>query len=159
MVANAQGNIIGAGLSNTQRAKTLNLFKEPELIVDGATAFRDTVGADPVLTSVEIDTQNMSFVTNIGDNRLGKLGGGLAQVVNYSWDLSGLKSRFPTLDTSAMTQKLDLVPAAVPFSVNDVDWTIIAELETDSLAKVNLSPAQITGLKIEKSSSQPGTLL
>jgi hypothetical protein len=156
VVANAQGNIIGADLGNTQRAKTLNLFKEPELIVDGATAFRDTVGADPVLTSVEIDTQNMSFVTNIGDNRLGKLGGGLAQVVNYSWDLSGLKSRFPTLDTSAMTQKLDLVPAAVPFSVN---WTIIAKLETDSLAKVSLSPAQITGLKIEKSSSQPGTLL
>jgi hypothetical protein len=32
----------------------------------------------------------------------------------------------------------------------------VAKLETDSLAKVNLSPAQITGLKIEKSSSQPG---
>ena len=156
VVANAGGDITGADLSNTQRAKTLNLFNEPEPIVDAATAFRDTVGPDPVLTSVGIDTQSVSFATNIADNRLGKLGGGLAQVASYGWDLSGLKSRFPTIDTSALTQKLNTGPAAVPFSVNDVDWTIIAKLEKDALAKVNLSQAQITGLKVARSSSQPG---
>ena len=156
VVANAGGDIIGADLSNTQRAKTLNLFKEPEPIVDVATAFRDTVGSDPVLTSVGIDTQNVSFVTNIADNRLGKLGGGLAQVASYGWDLSGLKSRFPTIDTSAMIKNSTMAPTAAPFSVNDVDWTIIGKLEKDALAKVNLSQAQITGLKVGRSSSQPG---
>lgn len=156
VVANAGGDIIGADLSNTQRAKTLNLFKEPESIVDAATAFRDTVGPDPVLTSVGIDTQSVSFATKIADNRLGKLMGGLPQVASYGWDLSGLKSRFPTVDSSALMKNATMGPTAAPFSVNDVDWTIVAKLEADSLAKVNLPKAQITGLKVERSSSQPG---
>ncbi len=74
--ANAQGDIIGADLSDTQRAKTLNLFKEPELIVDAAATFRSAVGADPVLTAVGISAQSVGFLTNIADNRLGKLGAG-----------------------------------------------------------------------------------
>lgn len=154
--ANAHGDIIGADLSGTHRAQTLNLFKEPELAVDAAAAFRDTVGAGPALTSVGIDTQNVSFVTNIADNRLGKLGGGLVNVATYSWNLEGLHSLFPGLNTSKLTQQLNQGPTAVPFSVNDVDWTILAKLEADSLAKVNLAQAQITGIKIERSSSQPG---
>jgi hypothetical protein len=157
--ANAHGDIIGADLSSTHRAQTLNLYKEPELVVDAAAAFRDTVGADPVLTSVIIDTQRVSFLTNIADNRLGKLGGGLDQVANYGWNLEGLHSGFPGMDSSRMLQKLNQAPTLEPFSVNDVDWTIVAKLEADSLAKVNLTQAQITGIKIERSSSQPGQVV
>jgi hypothetical protein len=157
--ANAHGDITGADLSSTQRAKTLNLYKEPNLVVDAAATFRDTVGADPVLTSVGIDTQDVSFLTNIADNRLGKLTGGLTQVARYSWNLEGLHSQFPSMDTSALLQKANQGPTLVPFSVNDVDWTILGKLETDSLAKVNLPQAQITGIKIERSSSQPGQVI
>ena len=155
--ANAQGDIIGADLSDTQRAKNLNLFKEPELVEDAATAFRGAVGADPVLTSVGISVRSVSFLTNIADNRLGKLGAGLARVADYAWDLNGLQSRLPGIDSSTMTQKLTGAPTRVPFSVNDVDWSILTKLQADWLAKVNLSQAQITGIKVEKSSSQPGT--
>ena len=88
----------------------------------------------------------MSFLTNIADNRLGRLGGGLAHVANYTWDLNGLQSRLPSIDSSAMTQRLTQAPAPVSFSVNDVDWTMLAKLEADALAKVNLSQAQITGI-------------
>ena len=154
--ANAQGDIIGADLSDTQRAQTLNLFKEPQLLVDAAAAFRSAVGGDPVLTSVEISAQRVGFLTNIADNRLGKLGGGLAQVANFTWDLNGLRSGFPAIDSTAITQRLTQTQAPAPFSVNDADWSIVAKLEADALAKVNLSQAQITGIKIEKSSSQPG---
>ncbi len=142
--ANAQGDIIGADLGDTQRAQTLNLFKEPELIVDAAAAFRSAVGADPVLTSVGISGQRVGFLTNMADNRLGKLGGGLAQVANFTWDLNGLRSGLPGIDSSAITQRLTQAPAPAPFSVNDVDWSIAPKLEADALAKVNLSQAQIT---------------
>src|SRR5260370_23273705 len=154
--ANAQGDIIGADISDTQRAQTLSLFKEPQLLVDAAAACRSSVGADPVLTSVGISAQSVSFLTNIADNRLGKLGGGLAQVANFAWNLNGLHSGLPGIDSSAITQRLTQAPVQAPFSVNDVDWSIVAKLEADSLAKVKLSQAQITGIKIEKSSSQPG---
>jgi hypothetical protein len=88
-----------------------------------------------------------------------KLGGGLRPVANYSWNLEGLHSQFPGMDTSGVMQKLSQAPTLVPFSVNDVDWTIVAKLEADSLAKVNLAQAQITGIKIERSSSQPGQVV
>jgi hypothetical protein len=156
--ANARGDIIGADLSSTQRAQTLNLYKEPDLVVDAAAAFRNTVGADPVLTSVSIDTQTVSFQTNIADNRLG-IGGGLKQVANYSWNLEGLHSQFPRVDTSGILKMTNQAPTLVPFSVNDVDWTIVAKLEADSLAKVNLAQAQITGIRVERSSSQPGQVV
>jgi hypothetical protein len=56
--------------------------------------------------------------------------------------LSRLSFNFSTL---TWKQRLTQAPAQVPFSVNDVDWSIVAELQADSLAKVNLSQAQITG--------------
>ena len=154
--ANAHGDITGADLSNTHRAQTLNLYKEPELVVDAAAAFRAAVGADPVLTSVGIDTQDVSFLTNIADTRLGKLTTGIAQVAGYGWNLEGLHSQFPRVDTSALLRQANQAAAPVPFSVNDVDWTIVGKLEADSLAKVNLPQAQVTGIKIERSSAQPG---
>jgi len=53
--ANARGEITGADLSDTIRAKNLNILAEPELVADAAAAFRDIVGAGQVLTKISID--------------------------------------------------------------------------------------------------------
>jgi hypothetical protein len=50
--ADAQGAIVGADVSGTQRAKTLNILNEPGLAAEAAAAFRDGFSGDRVLTSV-----------------------------------------------------------------------------------------------------------
>ena len=43
-----------------------------------------------------------------------------------------------------------------PFSVDDVDWTMLAKLEANSLAKVTVPHAVVTRIAIEKSSAGSG---
>ncbi|MFI4995493.1 MAG: hypothetical protein ACHQAQ_06885 [Hyphomicrobiales bacterium] len=63
--ANAQGVITGADLAGTQRAKTLDLFNEPELVANAAAEFRAVLGGGPVLTAVGIDAKTVSLATNM----------------------------------------------------------------------------------------------
>jgi hypothetical protein len=150
--ANAQGAITGADLSGTQRAKSLNLFKEPELIVDAAKAFRAALGAEPVLTAVGVEDKMVSFGTNIRDTGFGKLIGGMPATSSYSWNLDGLIQRLGKIDVNAQMG----TQGPAPFSVDDVDWTILAKLEANSFAKVAIPQAQVTRIGIEKSSAAPG---
>jgi hypothetical protein len=150
--ANAQGDIVGADLSGTQRAKSLDLFTEPELMVEAAKAFRAARGAEPILTSVGIDTNMVSFRTNIRDATFGKVFGGMPATSSFSWNLNGLIQRLGNIDINAQMG----TQGPVPFGVDDVDWTILAKLETNSLAKVNIPQAQVTRISVEKSSTGPG---
>jgi hypothetical protein len=150
--ASAQGVITGADLSGTQRAKSLNLFKEPDLMVDAAKAFRAAIGAEPILTGVGIEEKMVSFGTNIRDTGFGKLIGDMPATCSYSWDLDGLIQRLGRIDVNAQMG----TQGPAPFSVDDVDWTILAKLEANSLAKVAIPQAQVTRIGIEKSSAAPG---
>src|SRR5262249_32922665 len=116
--ANAQGVIIGGDFSGTERAKSLNLFMEPKLVVDAAEAFRAALGSDPILTAVGVDTKMVSFTTNLRDTTLGKVVGGIPAKASFSWNLNGLVQRLGKPDFNALMGTQE--PA--PFSVNDVDW-------------------------------------
>jgi hypothetical protein len=146
--ASAQGEIVGADLSGTQRAKSLNLFKEPGLIVQAAAAFRATLGADRILTGVRIDAKSVTFSTNIKK----KIFGSLPSTSAYTWDLNGLVQILGNPEFSTMTG----TRGPVPFSVDEVDWTIIAKLEENSLAKLEASQTNVSHLRLEKSSIEAG---
>jgi hypothetical protein len=148
--ANAQGVIIGADLSGTQRAKSLNLFKEPQLMVDAAAEFRAALGAEPVLTAVGMDAKTVSFGTNIRDKTFGM--SGMPATSSFSWSLNGLIRRLGQIDINAQMG----TPGPAAFSVDDVDWTILAKLEANSLAKVAIPQAHVTRIGVEKSSTGPG---
>ena len=150
--ANAQGVIVGVDVGNTQRARTLNMLDEPALAADAAAAFRASVGAGPVVTSIGIDRKTVSFGTNIRDQTLPKLGIGMPATASFTWDLNGLQRRLGAIDVTAQMG----APGPAPFSVDDVDWTILAKLEQDGLARVAVPQATIKHLGIGRSSEQPG---
>jgi hypothetical protein len=150
--ANAQGVIVGADLANTQRARTLDLLDEPALAVEAAAAFRDGVGAGPVLTGIGIGPKTVSFGTNIRDQTLPKLGFGMPATASFTWDLNGLQQRLGAIDVNAQMG----TPGPAPFSIDDVDWTILAKLTQDALVKVARPRARVTNLGLSKSSEQPG---
>jgi len=152
--ANALGEIVGTDLSGTQWAKSLNLLTEPALIADAAAAFRAAHGPDPVLTAISIDSKMVSFSTNIRDTTFGKVisSSSMPATCSFTWTLDGLIQRLGRigLDAEMGTQ------GPTPFSVDDVDWTILAKLVADSLAKATVPQAQVTRIAIEKSSAGPG---
>ncbi len=150
--ANAQGVIVGADLGGTQRARTLDLLDDAALVADAAAAFRASVGAGSVLTGVGIDAKTVSFATNIRDTGLAKLGFSLPATASFTWDLDGLRRRLGAFDTDAQMG----LPAKASFGVGDVDWTILAQLERDALARAAVPRAKVRHLGIAKSSEEPG---
>ena len=152
VIANADGIIIGADLSGTQRARMLNILKESELAADAATAFRDRIGTQSVLTRVGIAPKTVAFGTNIRDQSLARLGGDLPSTAAFTWDLNGLQQQLGTIDVSAQMG----TPAPASFSVNDVDWTIVDKLESDAMAKAAMPQSSIKDIVLAVSTDQPG---
>lgn len=153
--ANAQGLVVGADLSATRRAQTLNLLTEPALATDAAAAFRASEGAGPVLTEVTVEPKSVGFHTAIRDRSMAQLGVGMPSTAVYTWDLNGLQRRLGAIDVSAQMGR----SGPAPFGIDDVDWTILAKLEQDALAKAALPRAKVTRLRVAKSSEQPGGAL
>ena len=152
VIADAQGVIVGADLSGTQRAKMLNILQEPGLATEAATAFRTAVGPQSVLTRVGIEPKTISFGTNMREQSLARLGSGLPATATFTWDLNGLRQRLGTIDVSAQMG----TPAPPSFSVNDVDWTIVGKLEQDAIAKVAIPQTSVKHVEIGASTDQPG---
>jgi hypothetical protein len=150
--ADGQGAILSADVSGTQRAKNLDLLREPELVADAAAEFRQIVGAGPVLTSAAVHDKHVGFVTDIRDTTMGQLGLDMPATQIFTWDLNGLQQELGRIDVNAEMG----TPGPVPFSVDNVDWTILARLEKDALAKAALPQADITRLQVETSSERPG---
>jgi hypothetical protein len=150
--ADAQGFILSADLSGTERAKHLNLLREPELVADAAAEFREVVGAGPVLTEVGVEEKEVSFATNIPDQTIHQLGMGMPATQIFTWDLNGLQRQLGRIDVNAEMG----TPSSLPFRIEDVDWTILAKLEKDALAKAALPQADITSLEVAKSTDRPG---
>ena len=148
--ANAQGLIIGADVSGTQRAKTLNILKEPELAAQAAAAFRDAIGAESVLTRVGIDKKMVSFATNIPD-KSGLVTRSLPVTETFTWDLNGLQRRLGSIDTRAQTG----TPLR-SFGIGDVDWTILGKIEDSAIAKAATPKSLVTDVSIAVVTDQPG---
>lgn len=150
--ADARGRITGADVSDTIRAKNLNILTEPALVADAAAAFRDTVGAGQVLTNVRIERKIVGFATNISDQAMKQLGVGMPATQSLTWDLNGLQQRLGNIDVSARMG----TAGPPPFSIDDVNWTVIDKLEQDALARAALAQGKVVRLSIAKSSEQPG---
>ena len=152
VVANAQGTIVGADLAGTERARTLNILKEPVLAANAATAFRDNVGDQSVLTRIGIEAKMVTFGTNIRDQSLARLGSSLPATATFTWDLNGLQRRLGTIDVNAQMG----TPAPASFSINDVDWTMLGRLESEALAKAAVAQASIKHVGLAMTTDQPG---
>jgi hypothetical protein len=150
--ANARGAIVGADLGQTQRAQRLNLFDEPALVADAAAAFRARLGAAPALTRVGVSAKMVSFATNLPDEVMASLRMGVPATASFTWDLNGLQRRIGNVDANAMMK----IAGPATFSVDDVDWTVLAQLERDALARVAIAKAKVTEIAVASASDQPG---
>ena len=149
--ADAQGAIVGADVSGTQRAKTLNILNEPGLAAEAAAAFRDGFSGDRVLTSVAIEKKTMSFSTNIGDKSLGKLVTNMPVTATFTRDLNGLQRRLGAIDINATMG----APPPAAFAIADVDWAILGKLEERAIDKAAVLHGLVNRVSVAISADQP----
>jgi hypothetical protein len=119
VTADARGTILGANLSGTRWAQTVDFFKDPAFAVEAAAEFREKVGSEPMLTAVTIRNQSIGFTTNIKDRAMANMGLQTAQT--FSWRLGGLTRNLggATLLPPEVQQMMQHQPQQ--FAIGDVD--------------------------------------
>jgi hypothetical protein len=149
--ADAQGVIVGADVSGTERAKMLNILKEPALAAQAAAAFGDVISTDRVVTKVSIDKKTVAFGTSIPDkSRI--ITSSMPVTETFTWDLNGLQRRLGSIDVTRQTG----AGPPMAFAIADVDWTILGKLEDAAIAKAGVPRALVTRVGLAGSSEQPG---
>jgi len=152
--SDAQGVIVSADVSGTQRAKTLNILKEPGLAGEAAATFRDAIGSDRILTEVGIDKKTVSFHTNISDKSLRMLGSNMPATATFLWDLNGLQR--PLIPATPDINAAMGIPPRASFGIGDVDWTLLEKLEDSAVAKTAIPRSAVSHVMVAASTDQPG---
>jgi hypothetical protein len=139
-------------LSAGERAQAIDLFDDTASVAEPSAAFRTGVGSGSVLTSVGIDAKTVNFATNIRDTSLAKLAPRLPATARFTSDRNGLQRRLGAINVDAQIG----TQAPAPFSIDDVNWRILAQLARDALARAAIPRAKVRHLDIARSAQEPG---
>jgi len=151
--ADPKGNILNADLGDTNRAKTLDILKEPEFVADAVRALRASVGAGPVLVKVAISAHSIGFETNIPDKNYPlPMSGSLSPREVYTWNLSGLHRAIGSINTDAA-----LGVRNAPFGVDEADWSVLPKLFAAAKEQLGMPKGRITDVEIRKPTGGVGT--
>jgi len=151
--ADASGTITGADLSRTNRAKTVDILQQPELMANAGAAFRATAGPGRILTRISVGADSIAFATNEPDKSFPIAG--LPASVVYQWSLSGLVRTLGKV-------KLDLEsslgpPPDAPFGIDEVDWAIVPKLEAAARQSLGMPQGRISEVELSKPAEGVGT--
>jgi hypothetical protein len=150
IVADPQGQILGADLSGTLRAQNLDILKEPALVAHAVEDFRTQVGAGAVLTSVRIESTSVGFHTSLRDRASGLENNFLPVYQVYTWNLNGLARRMGAADARDKFREIMHKERPQSFSVNDIDWTSVGKLQGDAIKAAGLAQAHVEDVAVER---------
>jgi hypothetical protein len=143
------GRVVGADLSGTQRAKTLDMIRQPELAADAAKAVRAHLGSKPVLLKVSFSASSISFETTLPDDRFPfNTPGGLRGAATYVWSLNGLQQTMGRADT-----RLSFSNPDQPFGVDDLDWSLLPKMVEEARERIAMPKGRITTIELSKPGS------
>ena len=154
--ADASGAIIRTDLTNTNRAKNLDLLQELDQTAEAGRAFRAVIGEGPVLLKVNISSRTVGFETNRQDKSYPMpLSGSLSAREVYTWNLNGLARAIGSVNADVA---LGNAPYA-PFGVEEVDWTILPQLVVTAKDQLGMPKGQVTDIGLSKPTDGAGQLL
>lgn len=154
--ADASGAIIRTDLTNTNRAKNLDLLQELDQTAEAGRAFRAVIGEGPVLLKVNISSRTVGFETNRQDKSYPMpLSGSLSAREVYTWNLNGLARAIGSVNADVA---LGNAPYA-PFGVEEVDWTILPKLVVTAKDQLGMPKGQVTDIGLSKPTDGAGQLL
>jgi len=151
--ADASGAIIRADLTNTNRAKNLDLLQEIDQVAEAGRAFRAVLGEGPVLLKVNVTSRSVGFETNRPDKSYPiPLSGSLSAREVYTWNLNGLARAMGSVNADVA---IGNAPYA-PFGVEEIDWAILPKLVTAAKEKLGMPKGQVTDIGLSKPTDGAG---
>lgn len=141
--ADSKGAIIRADLTNTNRAKTLDLLQELDQAAEAGRAFRTALGEGPVLLKVNVSSKSVGFETNRVDRSYPlALSGGLFAREVYAWNLNGLSRAIGSVNADvAMGQ----APLAA-FGAEEIDWSVLLPLVAAAKEQLGMPKGRVTDI-------------
>jgi hypothetical protein len=151
--ADAKGAITRVDLTNTNRAKNLDLLQELDHTAEAGRAFRTALGEGPVLLKIGISSKSVGFETNRVDKSFPmQLSGSLSAREVYSWNLNGLARSMGSVNADVA---LANAPHA-PFGVEEIDWTVLPKLVAAAKDQLGMPNGRITDLGLSKPTDGAG---
>ena len=144
--ADARGTIVGMNVGGTDRAKNLDILRELNLVADAAQAFRYILGADAILTEVNIGSSSVGFETNVDDPSAAiPVSGSLSARRVYTWNLNGLQRAIGAINADAA-----LGTTRYAFSADDVDWKLLPKIAAAAPGQLGMPQGRVTGIEVSK---------
>jgi hypothetical protein len=154
IIADARGAIIGQDLSGTNRAKNLDMLRQPELAVDAARDFRAALGADRILLKVRIISSGAIFDTNLPLNAAAaKSQSRFHEDKAFAWNLSGLRQALGGATHVEIPGHIEIDP---PFSVDEVDWSLLPKIAAAARESLGMPRGRLSDIGLKKSAERVG---
>jgi hypothetical protein len=135
--ANAKGVITGGNFDGTLRAQNLDMYKGGKPLADAVAEIRTTMGAGPSIRRFNFSNQHLWF-TGSSPTYPGKVG-------EWKWNLNGM---LYSGDDMIQTPNPGM-PVAL-FSVDEVDWSILAKVMAAAKQSLKMPNGQVDGIHITK---------
>lgn len=151
--ADAKGEILRVDLTNTNRAKNLDLLRELDQTADAGRAFRAAIGEGPVLLKVNVGSKTVGFETNRQDKSFPmQLSGSLSAREVYTWNLNGLVRAMGSVNADVA---LSSAPHA-PFGVEEIDWAVLPRLVVTAKDQLGMPTGHVTDIGLSKPTDGAG---
>ncbi len=155
--SDVRGTIVGINVDGTNRAKILDILREPKLVADAARAFRFILGPDPILLQVNIGSRSIGFETNLSDSSFPiAVSGSLSTRRVYTWSLNGLQRAIGAVNADAANPIAPQAPSKAPFSVDNIDWTILPQIAAAAPSELAMPQGRVTAIELSKPANPTG---
>lgn len=137
--ADAKGQVIGADLSQTNRAKRVDMIRDDWQLPNAARDIAAVVGPGEVMHEVWFYN---SYISVKAEHPTDK-----KQLRGYSWDLGGVKRGL--VDSPNLLSQHGLGDIA-PFAFSEVDFSVLTALKEEARRQLNIPNGRITILRAQK---------
>ena len=154
IIADARGTIIGQDLSGTNRMRSLDLLRQPEMAAKGAHEFATVLGTGPILLRASLSRTSLFFETNLPtDQAITSRDSIIHQDQAFSWNLNGLRR---TLGGSTHVRGPGIGSADAPFGIEEADWTKLPMLVLAAREGLGMPQGALSGIELRKNAEGVG---
>ncbi len=144
--ADAQGKIRRLDLSETTRARTMDLTQGGEMLIEAIGQIREQFGTSPVFKSFSISTRTVGIRIRDPKNP--------ADDVGHYWDINGIQKSTDGIPAEIRRRMGESGRDEMFFSIEDVDWSRLPSLRPIALEKAAVPGGHISSIDVDRPSTE-----
>ena len=140
--ADARGKIRRLDLSETTRARTMDLTQGGEMLIEAIAKIREQFGPSPVFKSFSISTRTVGFRIRDPKNPTDDVG--------HYWDINGIQKSTSGIPAEIRRRMGDSERDEMLFSIEDIDWSRLPALRPIAVEKAAVPGGRISSIDVDR---------